>query len=52
METVTNRSILILTKKFLSITHTDEHNYISPTNTVEIQLHISAVYVGHLQVVI
>ena len=37
---------------FLCITHTVEHNYISPSSTVGIQLHVSAVYVGHLQVVI
>jgi hypothetical protein len=34
------------------ITHTVEHNYISPSSTVGIQLHVSALYVGHLQVVI
>jgi len=37
---------------FLCITHTVEHNYISPSGTVGIQLHVSALYVGHLQVVI
>jgi len=36
----------------LCITHTVEHNYISPCSTVGIQLHVSALYVGHLQVVI
>jgi len=36
----------------LCITHTVEHNYISPSSTVGIQLHVSALYVGHLQVVI
>jgi hypothetical protein len=38
---------------FLSVLHnTVEHNYISPSSTVGIQLHVSALYVGHLQVVI
>jgi len=32
---------------FLCITHTVEHNYISPSSTVCIQLHVSALYVGH-----
>ena len=39
-------------KEFFCITHTVEHNYISPSSTVGIQLHVSALYVGHLQVVI
>jgi len=39
-------------KEFLSVTHTVEHNYISPISTVGIQLHVSALYVGNLQVVI
>ena len=39
-------------KEFLCITHTVEHNYISPSSTVGIQLYVSALYVGHLQVVI
>ena len=39
-------------KEFLCITHIVEHNYISPSSTVGIQLHVSALYVGHLQVVI
>jgi len=39
-------------KEFLFITHTVEHNYILPASTVGIQLHVSALYVGHLQVVI
>ena len=41
-----------ITKNFLCVTHTAEHNYISPSSTVGIQLHVSALYVGHLQVVI
>ena len=41
------------TKEFLCITHTVEHNYISfSSSTVGIQLHVSALYVGHLQVAI
>ena len=44
--------LLYNNKKFLFITHTVEHNYISPSSAVDIQLHISALYVGHLQVVI
>jgi len=39
-------------KEFLCITHTVEHNYISASSTVGIQLHVSVLYVGHLQVVI
>jgi len=41
-----------INKKFLCITHTSEHKYISPSSTVGIQLHVSALYVDHLQVVI
>jgi len=37
---------------FLCITHTVEHNNISSSSTVGIQLHVSDLYVGHLQVVI
>jgi hypothetical protein len=43
---------LFMNKEFLFITHTVEHNYISPSSTIGIQLHVSALYVGHLQVVI
>ena len=39
-------------KEFLCITHKVEHYYISPSSTVGIQLHVSALFVGHLQVVI
>jgi len=39
-------------KEFLCITHTVEHKYISPSSLVGIQLHVSTLYVGHLQVVI
>jgi len=39
-------------KDFLCIKHTVEHNCISPSSTVGTQLHVSVLYVGHLQVVI
>jgi len=39
-------------EEFLCITHAGEHNYISPSSTLGLQLHVSALYVGHLQVVI
>jgi hypothetical protein len=39
-------------RRILCDRHTVEHNYISPSSTVGIQLHVSALYVGHLQVVI
>ena len=38
-----------ITKNFC-ITRTVKHNYILPISTVRIQLHVSALYVGHLQV--
>jgi hypothetical protein len=38
--------------RILCFTRTVEHNYILPSNTVRIKLHVSALYVGHLQVVI
>jgi len=38
-------------KEFLYITHTVEHNYISSSSTLGLQLHVSALYVGYLQVV-
>ena len=41
-------NVLSDNKEFLYITHTVEHNYISPNSTVGIQLHVSAIYVGHL----
>ena len=46
------RCVGSITKNFLCITHTVEHNYISPSSTEGIQLHVSALYVGELQVVI
>jgi len=39
-------------KECFCIKHTVEHNYISPSSTAGIQLHVSVLYVGHLQVVI
>jgi len=39
-------------KEFLCIKHTVEHNYNSPCSTVGLQLHVSALYIDHLQVVI
>jgi len=44
--------MLINNKEFLCITHTVEHNYISPSSTVGIQLHVLALYADHLQIVI
>ena len=44
--------VLVQLQKFLCITHTVEHKYISPSSTVGTQLHVSALHVGHLQVVI
>jgi len=44
-------TLKLITKNFLCITHKIEHNYISPSSTVGIQRHVSALYVGHLQVV-
>jgi len=34
----------------MCITHTVENNYISPSSTVGMQLHVSALYVSHFQV--
>ena len=45
------RTLLVCNKEFLCITLTVKHNYISSSSTVGIQLHVSALYVGHLQVV-
>jgi len=46
------RNVFEVNKEFFCITRTVEHNYISPSSTVGIQLHVLALYVGHLQVVI
>ena len=47
-----SRCVGSITRIFLYVTHTVKHNYISPSSTVGIQLHVSAIYVDHLQVVI
>ena len=36
--------------RILCITRTVKHNYNSPISTVRIQLHVLAIYVGHIQV--
>ena len=46
------RCVGSVTKNFSCITLTVEHNYISCSSTLGIQLHVSALYVGHLQVVL
>ena len=35
-----------ITNNFMCITHTVEHNYILPSSTVKIQLHVSAPICG------
>ena len=42
--------VLVQKQRILCITRTVEHNYNSPIITVRIQLHVSVLYVGHLQV--
>ena len=46
-----SETLCFIIKNFLCITLTVEHNYISSSSTVGIQLHVSALYMGHLQVV-
>ena len=46
------RCVGSITKNFCVLHNTVEHNYISPSSTVGIQIHVSALYVGHLQFVI
>jgi len=41
--------VLVQKQRILCITRTVEHNYILPSSSVGIQ-HVSALYVGHLQV--
>jgi hypothetical protein len=41
------RCVGSITKNFYEV----EHNYISSSITLGLQLHVSALYVGHLQVV-
>ena len=48
--TVRRNSNLNKTKNFLRITRTVKHNYILLISTVRIQLHVSVLYVDHLQV--
>ena len=40
----------IITKNFCVLHNTVEHNYISSSSTLGLQLHVSTLYVGHLQV--
>jgi len=40
-----------ITKNFCVLHNTVEHNYISPSITPGLQLHVSALYVDHLLVV-
>ena len=47
-----NDKTLPVTQNFMCITHTVEHNYISPSSSAGIELHVSALHVGHLQFVI
>ena len=44
--------VVLSNEECFCITDTVEHNYISPSSIVGIQLHVSALYMGHLQVVI
>ena len=45
-----NENTAVTNKEFLCITRTVRHNYILLISTVRIQLHVSVLYVGHLQV--
>jgi hypothetical protein len=45
------RCVASITKNFCVLHNTVEHNYISSSSTLWLQLHVSALYVGHLQVV-
>ena len=40
-----------IAKNFCVLNNEVEHNYISSSVTLGLQLHVSALYVGHLQVV-
>jgi len=40
-----------IARSFCVLHNEVEHNYISPSITLGLQLHVSALYVGHLQVV-
>ena len=45
-----NQNLVHPWQRILCITRTVEHNYILPISTVRIQLHVSILYVDHLQV--
>jgi len=45
-------TLMPATKNFCVLHNEVEHNYISSSITLGLQLHVSALYVGHLQVVI
>jgi len=45
------RCVGSITKNFCVLHNTVEHKYISSSSTLGLQLHVSALYVGHLQVV-
>ena len=45
------RCVGSIAKNFCILHNTVEHNYISPSITLGLQLRFSALYVGHLQVV-
>ena len=45
------RCVGSITKNFCVLHNEVEHNYISSSITLGLQLHVSALYVGHLQVV-
>jgi len=45
------RCIGSITTNLCVLHNTVEHNYISSSSTLGLQLHVSALYVGHLQVV-
>jgi len=42
--------VLVQKQRILCVTRTVKHNYILPISTVTIQLHVSVLYVDHLQV--
>ena len=46
------RCVASTAKNFCVLHNEVEHNYISSSITLGLQLHVSALYVGHLQVVI
>ena len=44
------RNLAGMAKNFCVLHNEVEHNYISSSITIGLQLHVSALYVGHLQV--